>query len=655
MEKENIIAHPLDETSVSLPGTVLLPDGRNPIKLGSGTISSLINAGGMAIVYEIWNPELEVKRAVKLLKPDHTLESEDRFRTEMKITAKLHHPNIVEIYSVGNWNELPYIEMELIDGVTLEKLIEESGGLPAEVCTAIGIMVGRSLNYAHNQIYILYGNRYQGVIHRDIKPGNIMVSKDGVAKLMDFGIAKPVAASTRTLDGTVMGTMQYLAPEQLDGKEIDARTDLYSLGTVLYEILTGARAFPEEKLGKLVTDKLNNNYVPLTKMAAKVPSSLSGLVHHCLRYEKEKRVQNSLEFLREISRIHTMLTHKVPEQVVERFLAQKSGEKRIVSIRKKHPVRSAAAWAFTVAALIGATSLIAQYVKGHGLEKKIVPMVLVALRFIRSPDTDATIQTAPYSLPSRVDSVLALQKPQHNRPPVVKVRNVVKQAETRLKSNAKKRGVALGKRPRVPAVLIPAEKTAVSTTQERPDETNNQSLFDKLKAQLRTSDVMTMFCIEVEAGHFANALSLFKMLPADHADTKKARLYKMRALIRTDRREEIKYFFMTNDVYDGEFYLEKARWLFTANDFGRATEFVKRASMSPAQFLDSRTFRELLFYTKAQCASALFNTKATRDTKNAAMEAWNEVKSTLKPSPEHQYSIDADAELRRISSIAAAK
>ena len=167
---------------------------------------------------------------------------------------------------------LPYIEMELIDGITLEKLIAESGSLPPEVCTSIGIMVGRALNYAHNQSYILYGKRYQGVIHRDLKPGNIMVAKDGIAKLMDFGIAKPMTASIHTIEGMVMGTMQYLAPEQLDGKEVDVRADLYSLGTVLYEMLTGVRAFPEQKLGKLVTDKLSNNYTPLTEFSSQVPA-----------------------------------------------------------------------------------------------------------------------------------------------------------------------------------------------------------------------------------------------------------------------------------------------------------------------------------------------------------------------------------------------
>ena len=169
-----ILIKPGQPNIASLPGMITLPDGGKNIQLGSGVVTSVISSGGMAIIYEIWNPELEVTRAVKLLHPDHSADSEERFYTEMKITAKLHHPNIVEIYSVGKWNNLPYIEMERIDGCTLEKFIADRGALPLEVSTAIAIMVGRALNYAHNQHYVIFGTEYQGIIHRDLKPKNIM-------------------------------------------------------------------------------------------------------------------------------------------------------------------------------------------------------------------------------------------------------------------------------------------------------------------------------------------------------------------------------------------------------------------------------------------------------------------------------------------------
>jgi hypothetical protein len=142
---------PADNGSFTMkkaPHVVILPDGTKPLPLGSGTINSILGIGGMSNVYEIWNAHLEVKRAVKLLHPNYTTDSKQRFETEIKITAKLDHPNIVEIHAVGEWNGLPFIEMEKIDGVTLEKLITDRGGLPMEVCTSIGLLVGRALRYA---------------------------------------------------------------------------------------------------------------------------------------------------------------------------------------------------------------------------------------------------------------------------------------------------------------------------------------------------------------------------------------------------------------------------------------------------------------------------------------------------------------------------
>ena len=230
---ETVLLTTLHQAPSQTSANLGLPDGSERVAMGSGTITSLISRGGTALVYEIWNSELEMKRAVKLLHPDHLDESLERFETEIKITAKLRHPNIVEIYAVGKWHDLPYIEMERIDGDTIEDLLRRVGALPIEVCTAIGIMVARALYHAHNHKYMIYGKEYHGIIHRDLKPANIMVDRDGSVKLMDFGIAKPVAASARTMEGVVFGTMQYLSPEQLQSGDVDARSDIYSFGAVL--------------------------------------------------------------------------------------------------------------------------------------------------------------------------------------------------------------------------------------------------------------------------------------------------------------------------------------------------------------------------------------------------------------------------------------
>jgi serine/threonine protein kinase len=667
MEQKKIIIRPPDTRSMELPGVVSLPDGKKPLKLGSGSITSLISAGGMAIVYEIWNQELEVRRAVKLLKPDHTPESEDRFHTEMKITAKLHHPNIVEIYSVGKWNDqLPYIEMELIDGYTLEKIIADSGSLPPEVCTSIGIMVGRALNYAHNQSYMLYGKRYQGVIHRDLKPGNIMVAKDGIVKLMDFGIAKPMSASIHTIEGVVMGTMQYLAPEQLDGKEVDARADLYSLGGVLYEMLTGTRAFPESNLGKLVTDKLNNNYVQLTAFSAKIPAPLCGLIHRLIRCEKEKRVQTVLEYLRSICAIHKTLTLRAPEQVIEQFMKSGPRQKRLVLLKKKKSVVPAVIWSGVAAALFGAALFLVLFVKPAFLHDILSTVAGMARSQPAVLPADNSGQTG-VAIARRVDSILsqqaAVKKAPEPKPAGVEtIDDNVAFVDVPPRRTVKSKPEKPRPQPVRPAEAAPplpvSAKTEVMPGQvARPGEPpQSMSLLDRLRQQFRTSDVMTMFSLEVEAGHFPEALQLYSMLPGDQANSKKAKIYRLRALKGAGDAEGTRSFLMQNDIYDGEFYLEKARSYFNARDYPKAEEFIKRASISPSQFLDQRQYRELLLYSRGLCASALYDlAPGAAGTKKAAMEAWFEVKSLFRNSPDHRYFQKADSEIRRINASVAAK
>jgi serine/threonine protein kinase len=667
MEQKKIIIRPPETRSMQLPGIVTLPDGKKPLRLGSGSITSLISAGGMAIVYEIWNQELEVKRAVKLLKPDHTPEGEDRFHTEMKITAKLHHPNIVEIYSVGKWNDqLPYIEMELIDGFTLEKIIADSGSLPPDVCTSIGIMVGRALNYAHNQNYMLYGKRYLGVIHRDLKPGNIMVAKDGIVKLMDFGIAKPMTASIHTIEGEVMGTMQYLAPEQLDGKEVDARADLYSLGVVLYEMLTGTRAFPEANIGKLVTNKLNNNYVQLTAYSAKIPAALCGLIHRLIRCEKEKRVQNVLDYLRSICAIHKTLTLQAPEQVIEQYMKTAPRQKRIVLLKKKKSLAYRILSSCAAAALFCAALFSVLYVKPFPVLLRDVRSRLgsvVALTI--NNESPAEQQPDRASIAQRIDSVLAcqpgLKKEPAQKPAANETINdnvaFVEDMRPIVKPKPEKPRPKTGKTaPGIPAVPVMTNMDALPDQAQKPGGTaQGPSLLERLRRQFRTSDVMTMFSLEVEAGHFKEALQLCSMLPEDQANSKKAKIYKLRALRGADDADGTKYFLMANDIYDGEFYLEKARWYFNTKDYLKAYEFIKRASVSPSQFLDQRQYRELLLYSRGLCASALYDQSPNSDSKKSAMEAWFEVKSLFRNSTDHRYFQKADVELRRISASMAAK
>jgi len=640
-----------------LPGSIVLPDAKKSIRMGSGTITSLISSGGMAIIYEIWNAELEVKRAIKLLHPDHTKESEERFMTEMKITAKLHHPNIIEIYSVGKWNDLPYIEMERIDGFTLEKLIADSGGLPVEVSTAIGIMTGRALNYAHNQDYQLYGKEYHGIIHRDLKPGNIMVTKNGIVKLMDFGIAKPVTVSMHTMEGVIMGTMQYLAPEQLDGKDIDVRADIYSLGAVMYEMLTGSRAFPEQNLAKLVTDKLNNNYVPLDSFSRKIPPPLCNLMHKCLRYEKEKRMQNALEFLRALGHAHKSITAQSPEQVLSKYMKEAHHGRTLISIRKKTRLSPAIHWILALIPL-ALTALIAGWIYTHYINKN--PSI--------EPSANSTINTVPAHAPQPIVQPPLIPHNTDGEMPERSMQEPDREVKDVFMPTAKP--FAKHERPRLPVeirskpehaaperakinspepVTEPKDRTAVLENSPDNKQTDTKgALINRLKQQFKTSDIMVIFTGEVENGHFRNALAVYELLPPDDADTKKAKIYRLRMLKGLgDKAGASKL--LSQDIYDGEFYLEKALDCFDRHDLAKTQDLLKKASISPCGFLDAKVFRQTLLYSIALCASAVYDEQSSEETKKKAMEAWYDVKSLFRISPDHEYFKKADSEIRRLS------
>ena len=220
-------------------------------KLGPYEILAPLGAGGMGEVYRARDTRLERTVAIKVL-PQHlsaSPESRQRFEREAKTISQLSHPHICALYDVGREGETEYLVMEYLEGETLsERLVK--GPLPLEQTLRYGVEIADALDKAHRQ----------GIVHRDLKPGNVMLTKSGV-KLLDFGLAKAIAPSAPagsltalptqanlTQEGTILGTFQYMAPEQLEGKEADARTDIFALGCVLYEMATGRSE--ERRVGK---------------------------------------------------------------------------------------------------------------------------------------------------------------------------------------------------------------------------------------------------------------------------------------------------------------------------------------------------------------------------------------------------------------------
>ena len=269
--------------------------------LCNGKIVKVLGSGGMADVYLIWNPRIEDYRAVKVLKPDKASDFADRFETEIKIFSKLKHPNIVHCYGVGEWHSLPYVEMEFVNGATLEDIIKKCKVITPDQAAIIAILICRALNYAHRHTMTIYGKTYKGIIHRDLKPANVLISRGGRIKLTDFGIARPLSTNIHTMDtGNIVGTLPYLSPEQLDGKGIDAQSDIYALGITMYELLTGKRAFPQKEISALIKAKsLGKINVPLTASSG-VPKQLVDIVNKAIETDKQFRYRDANEMVIEL-------------------------------------------------------------------------------------------------------------------------------------------------------------------------------------------------------------------------------------------------------------------------------------------------------------------------------------------------------------------
>ncbi len=294
---------------------------QNGDHLGHCRIIELIAAGGMANVYKVWHEQLEVVRAIKILKPGFDDESKSRLETEAKISANLRHNNIVEIYGMGFWHDIPYIEMEYIDGPSLKEILEKNGRLPLDFSIAVTHSLCTALHFAHTQDLTLYGKVYDSLIHRDIKPANILITNKGIVKLADFGIARPSETSLHTVNGKVMGTFAYLSPEQLNTDNLDQRSDIYSLGTVLYEMVTGQKTYPQKMLTELIHRKSRGQYIPAVSLCKDIPKQLNVIIDKAMAIDSNKRFQDAAELDIDLLSIVKKTTTRQFEEIIRNYTA----------------------------------------------------------------------------------------------------------------------------------------------------------------------------------------------------------------------------------------------------------------------------------------------------------------------------------------------
>ena len=280
-------------------------------QLGPYQIEAPLGAGGMGEVYKATDTRLDRTVAIKVL-PEHVAadpELKQRFEREARTVAALNHPHICTLYDIGREGETDFLVMEYLDGETVAQRLEK-GALPLDQALQVAIAIADALDKAHRQ----------GIVHRDLKPGNIMLTKAG-AKLLDFGLAKlkpteqagglsalPTQPANLTQEGAILGTFQYMAPEQLEGQEADARTDIFAFGAVVYEMVTGKKAFEGKSQASLIAAILERDPPPMSDLQAMSPALLDSVVKTCLAKDPEGRWQSAgdvgrqLEFIQGGSR-----------------------------------------------------------------------------------------------------------------------------------------------------------------------------------------------------------------------------------------------------------------------------------------------------------------------------------------------------------------
>lgn len=260
------------------------------MKFGRYEIISEIGRGSMGVVYKAHDPNLDLTVALKVLRQDR-LSSDafvKRFLTEAKALGRLDHPNIIRVYNVDEDQGNVYIAMEFIEGESLNEVIQKKRFTPEEIIEA-GSTVADTLDYAHKQ----------GIIHRDIKPSNILIRSDGRLKITDFGIAhiEDSAAPKQTQAGEILGTPAYMSPEQVLSQPVDGRSDIFSLGVILYELSAGKMPFPGQNLAAIFNAITQIEPAPVTAGNPEIPADLSRVIAKCLQKNPDDRFRSGHELL----------------------------------------------------------------------------------------------------------------------------------------------------------------------------------------------------------------------------------------------------------------------------------------------------------------------------------------------------------------------
>jgi len=273
-------------------------------RIGNCRIVEEIASGGMAVVYKAIQDPLGRTVAIKALKSSAAIEENvvTRFEREAQSLAMLQHENIIHVYDFHHERGALFIVMEYVQGTDLYDLLDKCGRLPYDVATIIAMQVARALDYVH----------YRGIVHRDIKPANVMISRSGGVKVMDFGIARDNSFGDLTEAGTGIGTPAYMSPEQVLGDKLDARSDIFSLGVVLYQMLTGKKPFVEDEKHSAMHKIRLQRHVSARKLNPEIPRELERIIDKCLEKQPRDRWRSAQHMVMAFERFlakHVEMNH----------------------------------------------------------------------------------------------------------------------------------------------------------------------------------------------------------------------------------------------------------------------------------------------------------------------------------------------------------
>lgn len=313
-----------------------------PEVIGELEIISKVGEGGMASVYKARHRTLGIDRAIKVLSPKYSKNEEfvRKFNREAQIAARLQHPNIVTIHNTGSRGDIHYIEMEYIDGVTLNKIKPPGGKIPLPIALLIIQEICKALDHAHKREFTYHNEQHHSIVHRDIKPSNIMITNDGNVKLTDFGIARAVEITEETMTGTLVGTIPYMSKEQIDGQQIDHRTDIYSLGVVLYELLTNEKPFGDTPITKVVKRISTGKYRPVRELNPQVPKKVELIIEKAMALYPKDRYQDVMDMYKDIQTCLMGYRFNSPQEEIKRYLKEKETYKpdEIIKLTRKRNI-----------------------------------------------------------------------------------------------------------------------------------------------------------------------------------------------------------------------------------------------------------------------------------------------------------------------------